>query len=74
MVKVKVSFYILRFNAPKKLTIQLILFLIKEVVHYPTEFLNYLNPPGTPSFKLILKVGSSIILLQNHGYLTVFGT
>ena len=37
----------------------------EEAVHYPTEFLNYLTPSGIPQHKLILKVGSPIIL-QRH--------
>lgn len=36
-----------------------------EAIHYPTKFLYSLSPPGTILHKLILKVGSSIILLWN---------
>src|SRR6266540_1216172 len=40
----------------------------KDEIHldlYPVEFLNTLIPSGTPSHKLVLKKGVSIILLQN---------
>ncbi|GAB2295403.1 hypothetical protein Dimus_038352 [Dionaea muscipula] len=32
---------------------------------YPTEFLNSMDPPGLPPFKLELKVGCPVILLRN---------
>ena len=34
----------------------------EEAVHYQTKFLNSLTPPGILQHKLILKVGSPIIL------------
>ncbi len=37
----------------------------EEAVHYPTEFLNSFTPPGISPHKLILKVGSPIIVLRN---------
>ena len=37
----------------------------EESVHYQTEFLNSLTPPGIPQHKLILKVGFPIIF-QRH--------
>jgi ATP-dependent DNA helicase PIF1 len=36
-----------------------------EVVHFPPEFLNSLDSAGLPPNRLLLKVGSPIILLRN---------
>ena len=38
---------------------------VDQAVHYPTEFLNWLEPPGIPPHKLVLTVGSPVILLRN---------
>jgi ATP-dependent DNA helicase PIF1 len=36
-----------------------------EAVHYPTEFLKSLDPPGMPSHILQLKISVPIIMLRN---------
>jgi hypothetical protein len=36
-----------------------------ETVHFPTEFLNFLNIPGMPPHNLRLKIVSPIIFLRN---------
>ncbi|KFM63116.1 hypothetical protein X975_02263, partial [Stegodyphus mimosarum] len=38
---------------------------LEEAVHFPTEFLNSLNPSGLPPHKMVLKVGCPVILLRN---------
>lgn len=38
---------------------------VDEVVNYPIEFINSLDPPSVPTHKLSLKVGVPIIFLRN---------
>ncbi|KAL4153586.1 hypothetical protein QTP88_001419 [Uroleucon formosanum] len=57
---------LLKFNAPIKVYYSIDTVLdAEEAIHCPTEFLNSLSPSGTPPHKLILKVGSPLILLRN---------
>lgn len=37
----------------------------EQAIHYPTEFLNSLNPTGTPPHELTLRVGSPVMVLRN---------
>ncbi|XP_026458787.1 uncharacterized protein LOC113359351 [Papaver somniferum] len=36
-----------------------------KIPHYSSEFLQNLNPPGMPLFKLTLKIGCPVILMRN---------
>ncbi|XP_036343268.1 ATP-dependent DNA helicase PIF1-like [Rhagoletis pomonella] len=55
-----------KFDAPNKTYYSVDTVLDQEqVVHFPTEFLNSLNPSGAPPHKLNLKLGSPVILLRN---------
>jgi ATP-dependent DNA helicase PIF1 len=38
---------------------------IDDATNYPVEFLNSLKPPGMPHHRLILRVGTLIMLWQN---------
>jgi len=37
----------------------------EDAVHFPIEFLSSLTPSGFPPHSLILKIGTSIILMRN---------
>lgn len=67
--KINYTMMLLRFNAPSKVYYSINIVLnIKVAVYYPTEFLNYFTPPGIPPHKLILNVGSPIIIYHSGTY------
>ncbi|XP_039749929.1 ATP-dependent DNA helicase pif1-like [Pararge aegeria] len=55
-----------KIDAPTKMYYSVATVLdLEEAVHFPTEFLNSLNPSGLPPHKMVLKVGCPVILLRN---------